>query len=471
MDIAKTSFKLFNVEILITLLSTVGVVIFARYLTPGELGVFFLFQALVSILLDVGNFGLGTAVEKRISEGQRAGEIFATALTIQLAVFAVISLGILFFRGRINAFIGGDFALYLIVTVAAAVLNSLLLAVLRGELRVESTATLPLLNQVVWVGFGAGLLWIGFGVEALVYSFLTGQVIMLLEGIRRVSTSIDYPTRQSARSLLTYAKYTFVGGMSYQAYSWMDVLVIGWLVSQAAVGAYEIAWRVAGIVMMLSSAIAMTILPQVSAWDAEAATDRIEQLFYDSLTPSLLLIIPAIFGIAALSREILGVVFGPEYTVAWIVLIILTTGKIAEGIQKITGGCLHGLNRPDLVAQATVVAGILNIILNIVLVSQFGFVGAAVATVVAYAIGTSMRLNYLSTLIDVRIPYHEIGWCTLSAAAMGFVVFQVQAVLAIDTASGLLIAVLIGVVVYGVLVLVSSRLRYRAIQTARELIG
>lgn len=268
---------------------------------------------------------------------------------------------------------------------------------------------------------------------------------------------------------MNYAKYDFVGSMSWQMHNWMGVVIIGWLLSQAAVGAYEVAWRVASVVTLLSTAVATSVFPQISAWNAEAATDRIEELLYASLTPALILIVPAIFGVAVLAREILAIVFGTEYTIAWLVLIVLTTGKIAEGIKQVVSKSLHGLDQPALVARATVIAGVLNVVLNVILVYQFGLVGAAIATVVSYTVGAVLRIRYLSALITVRVPYQEIGWCVLSAAVMTAVIVQVRTVFGVNTLTELGVIVTTGAIVYTVMVLTYGRLRRRALRTAHGL--
>jgi O-antigen/teichoic acid export membrane protein len=150
------------------------------------LGTFFLFQALSTVLTDVADFGVGTAVEKRISEGQRSSAVLTTAIVLRVVALTVIVLGIVLLRNRINGYLGADFALYLAAAIAIATGGNLLLAVLRGQLRVEATAIMPLLNQVLWISSSLWLLTVGFGVEALVYGFIAGQLAVLLWGAYRV---------------------------------------------------------------------------------------------------------------------------------------------------------------------------------------------------------------------------------------------------------------------------------------------
>lgn len=140
----------------------------------------------------------------------------------------------------------------------------------------------------------------GLNTYALVSAFVIGLTGRFLPGAYRRSTSIGRPSKTDARSLFDHGRFDVISGLGWHAFSWSDVFVIGWFLSQAAVGVYEVAWRVAGIATLLSTAIATTVLPQVSAWEVDEATDRIENLVTDVLTLSLVLIIPSILDVGLL---------------------------------------------------------------------------------------------------------------------------------------------------------------------------
>jgi O-antigen/teichoic acid export membrane protein len=454
-----------------TELAIFALAFFSRKLGPSPMGVFFLFQALVGITTVFVDLGLGTAVEKRISEGTRSGDFLSTSLAMKTVLLTVVVGAIVLVRGPINTYVGADVALLLAAAIVASDLGTLMTNVLRGELRVGATAVLDLTRLVLWAGLGAVFISVGLSTYALVYAFVIGLVGRLLFGIYRRSTPLGRPSRTNARSLYDYGRYDVISGLGWHAFSWLDVLVVGWFLSQAAVGVYEVAWRVAGITTLLSTAIATTVLPQVSAWDADNATDRIENLLYSALTPSLVLIIPSILGIALLAREVLGLLFGPEFTRAWLVLIVLTSGKVFSAVQSLVGRCLLGIDRPDLVARATAVAVVLNVVLNVVLVQQAGILGAAVATTGSYAVGTVMRTRYLSRFLRIRFPYREVGWCVLATVVMAVAIQAIEAAFVIDTVPRLLAVIAFGAVVYGGVVLLSSQLRERIVANARNILA
>ena len=245
---------------------------------------------------------------------------------------------------------------------------------------------------------------------------------------------------------------------------------MGLFLTSAAVGAYEISWRILTPIFVLTSAISMTIFPQVSAWDADQKTNRIEKLFPKALTPALILVIPAFFGAALLSSKILGLLFGEGFEAAALALPILIAGLIPRAVRSIAGKTLQGINRPEFVNRAAIVDIVVNLVLNIVLIWQLGLVGAAIATTTSYTIGAILRWYYLDRYLELQIPYHELGWCTISAVGMAAIILLIQQVININTTPLLFAVVITGVIAYSGFILIYRPLRVMIIKQTNQLV-
>jgi O-antigen/teichoic acid export membrane protein len=471
MNIARSSTKIFVANIGSAFLGLIGFAFFAQELGPAQLGIFALFQSIVGIITFFTDFGIRTSVKKRISEGEHAAEFLTTGVVMKIPLLLVVACLVYAFHGRINQYIGAEVAMLIIAAIVIGDFGGLMIDVLRGELRVGATAIINFSRQLIWVGIGTVLVVAGLRAHALIYAFLIGSTVQLLWSAHRRLTQFGRPSTEHARSVFDFAKSDLVAGLSWQVFNWTDVLVLGWLLGQAAVGAYEVAWRIAGVTAMLSNAIRVTVLPQVSAWDADDDTARIERLVGNLLTPSLFFVVPSLFGVAVLSRQVLEVVFGQEFTVAWLVLIVLTGRIVLKAIQNVLSQSLLGLDQPNLLARSAAVSSTLNIILNIVLVLQFGLIGAAVATALSTAVGTLLIVRYLSRSITVKFPFREIGWCTGAAAIMAVAVYWFREMVEINTILELSFAIGIGAVVYGAGVLASGQLRERIVVNIRSILG
>lgn len=472
MNLAQSSLKLFAANIASAALQFLGIAYFARELGAAPMGVFFLFQALLGMLAIPADFGLRGAVEKRISEGESPGAFLSSALALKFVPIAVIMFAILIFRPLINSYLGADIAILLAVAIIFQEVGQLSIVVLKGELRVGETAVLEVARQATWVGVGVVFISQGFGPVGLVYGLLAGLGVILVWGWYKVSVMPERPSREQTRSLFNYSKYNVVSSVGGYFYNWMDVAIIGLFLTQAHVGAYEIAWRITSVVILFSRSIASTIFPQISEWNSAGAQNKIEDLLPQIITPSLILVIPAFFGTLLLSEEILGLVFGSEYTIAALALTILMFDQVTEAVQVVFGRSLQAVNHPDLAARATIVAVGLNLVLNVVLVREFGITGAAIATMVASLVGGVLLHSYfLSKIISIRVPYRELVGCTLAAMSMVFILLGLRNVIVVNTMSGLLLSVLIGAVTYGTALLVFPSLRRRILNQSQEVFG
>ncbi|EMA13887.1 flippase [Haloarcula marismortui] len=474
-NIARSGLKLFFARISKSLVEFLAIIIFSRELGASPLGTYYPFLALLGILAIPTDFGISSAIEKRISEGSDESEYLGTAIVLKVPLLIFISISILVAHQYVIQYLGADLTISLIATLFASQAAKLSMTALRGERRVGETAIVEVLRPLGWLGMGYALYLNGYGVYALVYGYLFGSVLMLVVGWWKVSVSVAKPTFEHARSLLDYGRYSVVSAVGGYFYSWMDVAMLSVFVSISAgavitrgdIGAYENAWRLSLVVMLLSQSIATALFPQVSKWNAEGAMTKIEEIIPTALLPALLFVIPAFAGTAVLSKDLLRILFSPEFTVAWLVLIILAGEKILQAVHVVLGRSLQAIDRPDLAAYATVVSVAVNLILNLVLIYQFGIVGAAIATTVSFAINTALHARYLNRFLDIDFPTREAVWSTVAATVMGISVYGVHSAVQIVTIIDLFAVILFGAAVYTAVVLIYRPIR----EETQRLIG
>ncbi|ELY67057.1 flippase [Natrinema versiforme] len=459
MNLAKAALKLFSANVINAAISFLGIALFARALGASQIGSYFLFVALLGILTVPADFGLRGAVEKRISEGNTPDIVFTTALLLKTVPISLVVVVLIVARGYIAAYLGAGLVGLLIVALFLQEVSRMMISVLKGELRVGETAVLESAQKVCWLLVGGGLVLVGYQVRALVYGLIAGMIVLLVWGWYRSETTFDRPTKTYARNLLSYSKYNSISSIGSLFYSWMDVLVIGIFLTQVHVGAYEVAWRISVAVVLLSEATATAIFPQVSKWNAQNAAAKIERIIPDATTASLALVIPAFFGALLFSRDILRIVFGSEFEIAWLVLIILLLEKVFQAIHMVMGRSLQAIDRPDLAARATMVSIVANLGLNVSFVWAFGLTGAAVATLIAATLSSYLHVRYLERFLTIRVDQSEIGWCIVSALGMVAVLSVVTFYIPIETIPQLGGVITSGAIFYGLFLLLSPSIR------------
>lgn len=461
MNLTRSTIKIFSAKGLGVIITFIGITYFARKLGPHQMGIFFLFQALIGILSIPTDFGLRGAVEKRISEGSAPAKILTTALLLKLFPFIIISIMVILFRYNINQFIGANVAIYIIATLFFHELYWLMVQTINGELRVGKTGIILFARKLVWIGVSTIFVLIGFEAKGLIYGLLTGYIFAFGLGFVRRTTSFGRPNTNQVNSLFKYAKFDFISGAGSRIHSWADVTIIGLFLAQHSVGAYEIAWKITGITLLFSQAIRIVLFPQISEWAAKDNIEQISKIIPKILTGGLFFVLPSFFGFLIFSREILSIVFGSDYAFVWIALIILMLQRIIQVFNDMLGRTLQAMDHPDLAAYGMLISLLLNVILNVYLVWKFGIIGAATATVLSYTSMVLIRSIFLSRFVPIRLPYREIGWCTFSSIVMIMLLWRIELEIVADTFTELIFIILTGIIVYILTIMINPTFRQK----------
>lgn len=461
---------MFGAQIITSLASFIGIIIFAREIGSYQLGIFFLFQATINVLLLVSDAGLRGALEKRLSEGENASTYLSTMLIMVTMLLFIFSLLIMHLRVEINNYIGAKVATYLVVGLIIDQAYNSALQLIRGELRVGDAANMMAARSSLWLGVGYLSIYI-FNMEAmgLIYAYIASGFVVVLYGNYLRKTPVGFPTLEAARSLINYAKFDAISGAGAKIYSWIDIMIIGFFLTQAEVGAYETAWRLTVASVMFGIAIRTAIFPQFSKWSNEGDYKSIEETLTDLITASLFFVIPAFFGVLMLSEELLTHIFGSEFAVASTALMILMIYRISEAINQTLGRTLQAIDYPGLAAYAMIVGVVLNILLNVLLVREFGIIGAAIGTALAYTVMTIIRVMLLNRIITIRVPIKDILWCIFSSQIMVLGIYIFNNTYKIDSVSTLLFVVLFSTMMYLLTTTLSSSIRNKMMVVYDEL--
>ncbi|ELY54950.1 membrane protein involved in the export of O-antigen and teichoic acid [Natronococcus amylolyticus DSM 10524] len=459
MDLIKSGAKILSARSISSGIKFLGLAYFARTVGATELGIFFMFQAILSFLVIPSNLGIRLAVEKRISEGTNKSKYLTTGFLIKALLLFVVSISIMITSDYLTMYLGEDLTLLLIIALAARELSDLLIATIRGELRVGDTAIIQLAYAVSWIGAGVVLTTVGYGLYGLVYSLIFGYVVKLIWAFYRKRTTFGRPNLTLGWSLVSYGIYSIIPSIDGEVHNWMDIFLISIFMTPAAVAAYEFAWRVSQAFKVLIGAISETIFPQISAWNESDSVKSLERLIPRAITPGLIFVFPAAGGAWLLSEEILRFAFGAEYTVAAAALVILMIGKAPRMIRAVIGKCLLGINRADRVTIASIVDIVGNIALNLLLIPSYGLAGAALGTTLSLTIGFLVRWWYLSQELTVTIDWKTATWCLGATTVMTIILWAILTVIEVSSILSLMAVITIGAVVYFSVLALNHELR------------
>ena len=199
-----------------------------------------------------------------------------------------------------------------------------------------------------------------------------------------------------AKTLLQESWPLMLSGLTIMIYMKIDQIMLGEMVDTTAVGLYSAATRISEVWYFIPMAIASSVAPRIYA-----AKDISEEVYYQKIQQLLrLLVLISIFvalPMTFLSNRIITILFGTSYLAAGSILAIhiwatvFVSMGIATGIWFVAEGFTHFAFQRNLIGAVT------NIFLNLFLIPAYAGVGAAIATVISYAIA-----SFLSHSINLK---------------------------------------------------------------------
>jgi O-antigen/teichoic acid export membrane protein len=168
-------------------------------------------------------------------------------------------------------------------------------------------------------------------------------------------------------------------GLLYFLISHIDILMIGYFLEPSDVGIYSVAVRIAGMAVFILSAANTIFGPTISELTEKDQFNTLERLLKSITKIIFAFSLNFLFFVIIYNQEIL-TIFGQEYIVGGIVLMILTFGQFINASVGPTGAILIMSGKQNYEVFNSIAICILNIILNILLIPRLGIAGAAVAT-------------------------------------------------------------------------------------------
>lgn len=443
--------------------SFAGVIILANIISQSNLGTFFLFQATLGLLSIPAAAGINGAIEKRISQGEHKEETLGTALVIKVIILIVLICFVFLFKKRVETYLGISASFLLIIGLIFQESSQVVFRTLRGEKRVAIAATLQSLQTISWIGGSILAAFVGWGTKGLIYSLLGSYLLMAISGSLLQRTGVGKFSVERFRSLISYAKHNVITSTGGTIYGWMDTAILGLFVGPSLIAAYEIAWRISKIGLVISTSVAMTTFPQISEWEEQKEYKVISNTVSESLIPTFLIVIPAFFATLLLAPDILYVIYGSEYVVAAGAFIVLALERVIKAGNQIYSRCLHAINRPDLSVHATLVAIMANLVLNWILIQEFGILGAAIATSISFALKFAIEYIYMSKIISIPVPRKELMIILVTSVIMTLFLFLLRRFLQSGSTTSLVIQITTGSICYFVILLLFPTIRQRII--------
>ena len=356
----------------------------ARYLGPSNYGVIGETASYVAFFSVVCQLGFtSTAVKEIMDNTDRQGEILGTTIFFRVctSIISSVAITILLFIMK-----GGD---RLIVTVAF--LQSLSLIFQSFEMihywyqsRLETQVSVKIqsiayiimaIYKIAILALGKNVQWFAFStaLEAAVVGLFLIIVYQRGEG-QKLSVSIS-----AGKDILKRSYHFILSGLMVTIYSEMDKIMLGQMLSETAVGYYTAATKVSSMWSFVIIALINSSRPLIIASKNKGEDLYIKQ--NKRLYAAIIWIgIAAGLAITVLAKLIIFILYGQEYLPSVSSLQISAWYTMFAMLGTARGIWIVCEEKSKYVKYYLGIGAIINVVLNYLLIPQFGPGGAAAAT-------------------------------------------------------------------------------------------
>ncbi|MBS4040333.1 MAG: flippase [Flavobacteriales bacterium] len=211
------------------------------------------------------------------------------------------------------------------------------------------------------------------------------------------------PSILKSKQLLKISSPMMFSGLLIFLLSWTDTIMLGFYMSEADVGIYNVAFRLGSIGFLVIVSVSTFITPKISLLYGEKNFLELKRTIQNATRLVFLLSIP-LFVVIFLGREFLLKLFGEEVVAGSNALALISVGILfsascgnVDQILNMTGG-------EKILRNITLFSFVLNVILNFTFIPKQGLQGAALASLI-----TNIVLN-IACLFYVK---KRLGYYTL----------------------------------------------------------
>lgn len=399
----------------------------ARILGTAGYGVFSYavgLAAFFSIFSDIGVSGMLTR------EGARHPEAFPQYLgtSLVLKICLLLFTNIILFAA-IPFFNKIPEALQLLPLAALLIsfdgLRDLAFSITRAKERMEIEAVITVVTNLAITALGIALLILRPTPYALMAGYTVGSGIGTLVAfilLRRYFIRFWTHVRKNLMWPIIREGFPFaLAGLLGSLMLNTDMVVLGWLADEHALGLYSAAQRPIQLLYMIPNIMAIALFPSFSRFALQEPA-RFRQLFERAISLAILVALPIALGGILLGDNLTVLLFGNDFLPAAPAMKALFLTLLMNYPSMFLGNAVFAHNKQRSLVWFLSLGAIGNFIFNYLFIPQWGILGCAFATVLAQLISNGFAWWKMKQLTGFTTLTH-LPKIILAAAVMGYFVW------------------------------------------------
>lgn len=377
-----------------------------RYLGPELYGAFGVIMVLLTTSRVLVESGTVRAVSKYTAERKElALAIKNQAMKIQIILALIIFVSLFALAPLIANLLKDSTLVSYIRFVAFFIPMSSLYAVyfglLNGIRAFGKQAAVSIIYHVVKVLVVFTLVYLGFKLYGAIGGYLIAGVVSLIMArhywISKDRDDIRIADNFEMSKIIKFAAPIILFSLAFNLVIGLDLLFVkAILAERAQAGFYTSAAALSKIPYFIFLALGETLFPSIAKSTSSKGNEELTRKYINqSLRYTLIFLIPCSFIISATSQNLISLVYTEAYLAAVAPLSILIFGLTFLCLFIILTTIITASGKPRVSLFMVLVLLLVNVLLNMTLVSIYGLAGAAVATTITGVLGVLIAGVYV----------------------------------------------------------------------------
>jgi O-antigen/teichoic acid export membrane protein len=436
-------------------------VLVARGLGAEQNGIYVTFYTLAQFLLLISGLGFETALTRwgaqffRTEQVPRLRYVFRRLIGWRLTAFLAVAILCYFFRLEILRFLSlsrtaSEYFLLLILYAGLRCLIPLFIAVFVSRFNTRIVTVISVSARALEVIAAGYLLSHGYGLETIFLVIIGGAAYSLVASLIFARRSYwGEVEREDPRPVITLGATFWLNTiMAFALEKQGDIFLLNNLLGdRREVSYYDVAFGLMQVVVygftIGFSGVSLAVFSRV----ASSNPDSLGQLWKFSVKVIALLVLPPLIFLAAHAKVIIPAIYSSQYAGSIglfqvLVLFQITARLFGSGTNA---DILLAVNKPKVLVAFGVLAGGLNILLDILLIPPYRAYGAVIATGIANTAVVMMSALYIVRRFSVFV---SVGFWLKIVAISAVSALVGRYLLHPETVVGIVLSALIYVAVW-----------------------
>ena len=380
--------------------------LYTSILTTEEYGAYDFIFSTVCILVPVLTINIYEAVLRySMDKACLPADVFSVGL--RFCLLGNIAVVIILFVNHIleiSTLVDG-FAIYFFLIFFTTSLSGIVTSMTRGLGKIKELSIASVIASVVTIGGNVFLLCVlQFGIDGYFIANILGiasQIVFLLIITQEWKyVCIFSYNKQTFKEMVNYSLPTIANAIAWWINSLSDRYIVIFFHGVAVNGIYSVATKIPSILNLFQSVFAQAfMLSAVKEFDKDDKSG----FFRNTFNSYNFVLVCACSLIICCDRVLAKFLYINDFYEAWQYVPFLTISIIFGSLAGYMGSIFATQKHSEYFAKCSGAGAFTNILLNMILVPNFGAIGAAIATAIAYWVAYGVSLFYLKRTMNIQI--------------------------------------------------------------------